>query len=69
MENEQLSARQDPDPKDLSKKPITNEEATAFENPSTDPGFEPSYLEPEEEEKEENEKPGVGLDDKDTDVI
>lgn len=59
MENDQLLEGQDPDPKDLSKKPITNQEAAEFENPSTDPGFEPSFLEeepaPEEEQQDDNE--------------
>ena len=56
MENDQQQLEgQDPNPKDLSKKPITNQEAAEFENPSTDPGFEPSFLEEETAEKEENE--------------
>ena len=56
MENDQQQLEgQDPNPKDLSKKPITNQEAAEFENPSTDPGFEPSFLEEETTEEEENE--------------
>lgn len=57
MENDQQQLEgQDPNPKDLSKKPITNQEAAEFENPSTDPGFEPSFLEEETADEEENEK-------------
>jgi hypothetical protein len=57
MENDQQQLEgQDPNPKDLSKKPITNQEAAEFENPSTDPGFEPSFLEKDEETAGEEEK-------------
>jgi hypothetical protein len=53
MENNHPHEGQDPNPNDPSKEPITNQEA--FENPSTDPGFEPSFLE-EETPKEEREE-------------
>jgi hypothetical protein len=39
-----------PDPNQLPKKPITNDDAEEFENPAVDPGFEPSTpSEPAEE--------------------
>jgi hypothetical protein len=65
MENDQLQEGQDPDPKDLSKKPITNQEAAEFENPSTDPGFEPSFLEEESKAEEEQNKDNELLEDDD----
>ncbi|WP_432712357.1 hypothetical protein [Pedobacter sp.] len=57
---------------DDPKKPITNQEDTAFENPSTDPGFEPSFLEEEsplEEEKDEDIKKYEPGDDPSSEII
>jgi hypothetical protein len=69
MENNQLFKGEDPDPRDLSKKPITNQEAEEFENPSTDPGFEPSYTEPPLEDEGAEEYHEDDLDDQDPDII
>ncbi len=69
MDHEQVFKGEDPDPKDLSKKPITNEDAVAFENPSTDPGFEPSYLEPPTEEEKAEDEDGDDPHETQTDII
>lgn len=45
----------DPNPNDLPKVPVTNADEEAFENPSTDPGFEPSYTEEPQEEEDPTE--------------
>lgn len=40
--NEGLQNDPNRNPDDIPKTPITNQDETEFENPSTDPGFEPS---------------------------